>query len=138
MKNNILVTAVLGGIVGIATPTGASADQLIGSLSDGHAQVVDFSGKPPFRRTAIDASRLTAEERDRLEALDDAPRQRSLTATARVAGDRGRPPYRRDLDTSTDAQSGAARFARFEEQAAAVGRSGRRGPPGKRFPFRHR
>lgn len=138
MNRHIYVSAALAALLATSYVPAASADQVIGDLEDGRVQIVSFKGAPPFRRQTVDVSTLSRAEVDRLAELDARSVLDQLTTTTQVAGNRGKPPYRRTVEQAAEVQGEEARFARFEETPAATERSGRRGPPGKRFPFRHR
>lgn len=90
----------------------------------GTAQATDFSGKPPFKRSTVDA----AEADTTLARLEETS---APAAGERVVEFGGKPPYKRSVVTEAEAE--AVSFARLEEvDEPAGGKLKKRyGPPGK-------
>jgi hypothetical protein len=131
----IAATVTAAGALSLSAPS-ASASDLIRDLGDGRALVVDYQGKPPFKRRIVATQSLSAAQ---LAKLDRATVRAATSRSHRgslSASFRGKPPYRRAVTAATPQTD--VEFARFEEQIEQDKPAASRGAPGKSLPFRRR
>lgn len=122
---------------GVFAASAVSADTVVRRLDDNSLLVVDYSGKPPFKRQVVALDELSSTELARFELMTrpveiDSSR---IGETITVVEFRGKPPYKRQV-IEIDATN-AAQFAQFEEVSeVAEQRPLRPRFPGKQFPVR--
>lgn len=109
---------------------GAAAQTVVSQTADGDLRVVDYSGKPPYKRSIIRAEDTA--EFARFEALQDTVLV--ATSTSRRAGPPGKSLPRQQASFERVPESQIAQFARFEESDSAAGTRRWRGAPGKGIP----
>ena len=121
--------------LGVAAPL-AAAETIVKQVDANSVLVVDYSGRPPFKRRVVEIDALSATELARFEERIgpvevDASR---IGERISIADYRGKPPFRR-RSVEIDA-SNAVEFARFEESDEGDTRPFRPRFPGKQFPVR--
>jgi len=123
--------ALLAGLSLALSALPAAADS-VRQLSGDTLQVVDFQGKPPFKRRTVSAQSNPAEFA-RLEALRDAQPRPLFASEQRGAPGKNLP---RQSQRVSSEPGELAEFARFEESAEPSAASARhwRGAPGKGRP----
>ena len=121
--NRVALTTAAALCLGISLPACATEPVAADTV-----WVVDYSGRPPFKRQRVQAPAAEAEFARLEEELPE------LGKRVQVVDFSGRPPYRRTWVT-VDAQN-QAEFARFEEVSDDDARPKRRGPPGKGMGYR--
>jgi hypothetical protein len=117
--------AVAAALIGSWAGMAGAADNDKSVVEGERVWIVDYSGRPPFKRRAVTAAEFARfEEAKRSEAPKVGER-------VRVVNYQGRPPFRRQL-VEID-ENDVAEFARFEETKPASTERRRFGPPGKGF-----
>jgi hypothetical protein len=129
MRHGPLATSFVAALLGASLWTDPTlAGPVIRQIDEERVRVVDYSGKPPFRRQIVRIDELNAAQFARFEeTAREASIDRSrLGERVRVVNYRGKPPFQRR--TVTIDESNVAQFARFEETIE-------RQPPRRRGPF---
>lgn len=114
----------------VAIPA-VSAQTIVKQIDDDTLQVIDYRGKPPFKRQIISLSDTNAAEFARFEErVETSPKP--FSGTARRAGPQGKSvPYARQGVSGQPEE--IAEFSRFEETDGQAAKSHRlwHGAPGK-------
>jgi hypothetical protein len=121
--------------LGVATPLVAAGDTVVKQIDANSVLVVDYSGRPPFKRRVVALDDLSVTELARFEEVTEPVVDTSrLGEKITVVDYRGKPPFKRRVE-EIDA-SNAAEFARFEETTEVDERPIRPRFSGKQFPAR--
>jgi hypothetical protein len=133
--SSLTVAAALA--VGAFASSAASADSVVRRIDENRVLVVDYRGRPPFKRQVVELDALSSTELARFELMARPAEVDSarIGETITVVDFRGKPPYKRQV-IEIDAAN-VAQFARFEEVTEEVReRPLRPRFPGKQFPLR--
>ncbi|MGA0935941.1 MAG: hypothetical protein ACO3R5_12540 [Pseudohongiellaceae bacterium] len=109
---------------------GAAAQTVVTPTADGDLRVVDYSGKPPYKRSIIRAE--DSADFARFETLQETVLV--ATSTSRRMGPLGKSLPRQRASLERVLESQIAQFARFEESDSPASTRRWRGAPGKGLP----
>lgn len=107
--------------------TSASAQTVVNTTASGDLQVVDYSGKPPFKRRTISSE--DAADFQRFEAINDTVLV--ATSSPRRVGAPGKSLPRQVRSFERVPTADISQFARFEETTDSDSPRMWRGAPGK-------
>lgn len=126
------VTFCLLSITGVLTlaSAGLSAQTVVGETAGGDLMVVDYKGKPPYKRRIVSAD--NSAEFARFEALQDTVLV--TTSAGRRSGPPGKSLPLQQARVERVPEADISQFARFEETGAAGSTRMWRGAPGKGRP----
>lgn len=129
MKSVKICLLTIASVFTLATAS-LSAQTVVSETPEGDLRVVDYKGKPPFKRKTISAK--DSAEFARFEALNETVLV--ATSASRRAGPPGKSLPRQQARFERVPEADISQFARFEETDAAGSTRMWRGAPGKGRP----
>lgn len=126
-KSTLGLLSLTLGLTVVMTPLAADAGTVVHQIDDENLMVINYQGKPPFKRTLINVSDTAAFARFEAQVSSSAVDVESVHKVRRGAPGKQLSVVRRNA-----ASGGQVEFARFEETSESRQLRRWRGAPGKR------